>query len=114
MTMVSVDMKWFYYSQNNSGGSFVVNDSVSVCVFIQAPNARMATSRAEEILDNSDSCECCGDRWSIYYMDDSDGYDEPTIYNELMVDLFKDAYRRSARLHYFDGKVESYKFKEQV
>lgn len=60
---------WFEYRQNNSGGSFAVNNDVSNYVYIQAESTEAANAKAEEVGIYFDGCEkgwdcdCCGDRW---------------------------------------------------
>jgi predicted 3-demethylubiquinone-9 3-methyltransferase (glyoxalase superfamily) len=62
-------MPFFLFSQNNSGGSFIVNDKVAEYVIIEANKASHANSDAEEIgiyfsgVSTGDDCGCCGDRW---------------------------------------------------
>lgn len=68
-------MPYFLFSQNNSGGKFVVDDDAGLGpeVWIQARNINEATSRAREIgiyfngVDKGRDCRCCGDRWDIPY-----------------------------------------------
>lgn len=110
METVTLNLKWFNFSQNNSGGSFVVDSNVCEEVFIQATSAKQAVEIAEGFCDNSDSCECCGDRWS-FYVDDSDGHEVPTMYGESILDMKKSYYRSRAKLHYYDGRVEDFEFK---
>jgi len=60
---------FFYFRQNNSGGTFVVDSDVDVYVFIEATNEDSAYDEfqmcggyfngVKEGLD----CPCCGDRW---------------------------------------------------
>lgn len=63
-------MKIFRFRQNNSGGRFIINDEVSVVVYIYANNAAEANAKAELVGIYFDGCEkgidclCCGDRWS--------------------------------------------------
>lgn len=62
-------MKWYKYTQNNSGGYYDVNDKVSKWVFIE----RELESQADEFFsrltcDASPDCACCGARW--YGLDD--------------------------------------------
>lgn len=100
-------LKWFHFNQNNSGGSFVVDENVSHHVFIQAANAADAIAVGEKFFDNSDSCECCGDRWS-YFMRDEDGEPTPLVYDKPL-DQHKDFWMADwGRLHYYDGRVEVY------
>lgn len=63
---------FYEFDQNNSGGSFVVNDEVCHRLFIEADSEEQAISKAEElgcywngVADGID-CPCCGDRWSRY------------------------------------------------
>lgn len=62
------DLQWYKVRQNNSGGSFDYDSTtgISVEIFIQAPTVEDARDVQSRIgaMDNSDSCSCCGDRWS--------------------------------------------------
>lgn len=102
---IELDLKWFCFDQNNSGGSFVIDDNVAHTVFVQARNADEAVQKAEKFCDNSDSCPCCGDRWS-FWVDDSDGHDEPQRYGEKLSEMKAGMFRSEIRLHHFDGSVE--------
>lgn len=61
---------FYQFNQNNSGGSFVVNDKLCHNVIIEADNADEAINKAEELgcywdgVLNGRDCSCCGDRWS--------------------------------------------------
>lgn len=62
----------FYgFNQNNSGGHFVVDDSLCHRLFIEADDKDEAISKAEELgcywdgVDKGIDCPCCGDRWSL-------------------------------------------------
>jgi len=67
---VTKDFLWFEYRQNNSGGSFVTNEDVSIYVLIQAEGREDANRKAEEVgiyfdgVSDGLDCDCCGDRWS--------------------------------------------------
>jgi len=105
-----VRLKWFNFSQNNSGGEFIRNDVVCEEVFFQASHAEEAIQRAQEVFaPYSDYCECCGERWS-YWVSDSDGTDEPRILGEPITQVRPDQFRGQAKLHYFDGHVQTYTF----
>jgi len=60
---------WYEYRQNNSGGSFVENDSVAHYVLVQATSTADADNKAESVGIYFDGCHkgydctCCGDRW---------------------------------------------------
>ena len=106
-------LKWFMFSQNNSGGSFVENDVVCEYVGIQARNAAEAIRMAQHLFEPySDYCPCCGERWS-YYVGDDDGTDVPSIYGESIYEAKKQWYREKVILHYADGKVERVTLKEK-
>jgi hypothetical protein len=67
---VTKEVVWFEYRQNNSGGSFEINDDVSIYVLIQADDRVSANRKAEEVgiyfdgVSEGHDCSCCGDRWS--------------------------------------------------
>jgi hypothetical protein len=61
--------KFYRFSQNNSGGSFVTNDKLCHRLFIEAESYQQAKEKAEGfgvyyngVADGHD-CDCCGDRW---------------------------------------------------
>lgn len=60
--MATVELKWFEFRQNNTGGYF---KGPAVHVFIEAMDEVGAQARANFLgLDNAGSCSCCGDRWN--------------------------------------------------
>lgn len=64
-------MRYYIYSQNNSGGSFDDDPErgIGYIVYIEAPTADAANQRAEDIglyfngCETGQDCDCCGDRW---------------------------------------------------
>ena len=76
---------FYHYRQNNSGGSFILDDDVTVHVIIEAESAEQADRRAESIgiyfdgCSNGMDCPCCGDRWTSQY---NKGDKEPLVYGE--------------------------------
>jgi hypothetical protein len=62
-------MKFYEFCQNNSGGSFHVDDKVCHRLFIEANSDIEAEQIAEHLgcyfngVDQGLDCECCGDRW---------------------------------------------------
>jgi len=66
---------FYTFSQNNSGGSFEVTDSVAEYVVVEANDLTHAIERALAIgiyfdgVNAGLDCECCGDRWSEPYRD---------------------------------------------
>lgn len=59
--------KFYEFSQNNSGGSFDVDENVCHRVVIEAASEEEAIKKMEPLIENqSSSCPCCGDRWTLY------------------------------------------------
>jgi len=100
--MTTNNMKWFTFSQNNSGGYFHGPRHVVV----QAVNAAMANAAAESFagvyFDGCSwrglDCQCCGDRWSRTW--DGEYEDKPMLYG---VDVVPN---KNVMLVYFDGRTE--------
>lgn len=71
--------KFYEISQNNSGGSFTVDNKLCHRLFIEAESSDEASSIAEDLgcywdgCDTGSDCPCCGDRW--YRPWSSDGID---------------------------------------
>jgi hypothetical protein len=63
-------MKFYEFRQNNSGGSFNVDNNVAHMVLIEANDYGEAITIAESLgiyfdgVEDGMDCECCGDRWS--------------------------------------------------
>ena len=64
-------MMFFEFDQNNSGGTFLIDDNIGIGprVWIEAESAEHADEKAAEIGiyfnggDDGRDCPCCGDRW---------------------------------------------------
>jgi hypothetical protein len=109
---------FYTFRQNNSGGSFVIDDAVTINVIIEAANETQANAIAERVgiyfngVDNGDDCDCCGDRW--YPVSDYDGKESPTVYGvspEVYVSERQDWMRWADKgeevvLYYLDGTVD--------
>lgn len=71
--------EFYNFSQNNSGGSFTVNDKLCNNVVIEATSAEEANDIAENLgiyfngCNTGNDCSCCGDRW--YPRNESDKID---------------------------------------
>jgi hypothetical protein len=96
-------LKWYEYSQNNSGGWFDIRPSegIGASVWVQARNYEEANRRAEQIglyWDGADEdgpdCSCCGDRWYEKWSEDGVTR-EPYIWAEWRED--------SVFAHRYDG-----------
>lgn len=118
--------RFFHFSQNNSGGSFVFSQEQGIThhVVIEAEDATDANVIAImkglyfDGCSTGQDCSCCGDRWSKVGEYSSDAGDEvPTLYGEplgqpkpeskfsFMSKGWMDAGRETA-VHYADGRVE--------
>ena len=68
-----IETKFYEFNQTNSGGFFDVDDNICHRVIIEAVDAEHARSILKPMIENqSSSCACCGDRWSIDYCDEID------------------------------------------
>lgn len=60
---------WYEFRQNNSGGSFIMDEDLTVYVLIQAASTDEANTKAQDIgiyfdgCSDGRDCDCCGDRW---------------------------------------------------
>lgn len=60
-------MPFYYYSQNNSGGKFRVDENLANYLYVEADSAEAADRKASGFgvyFDGYGDCECCGRRWS--------------------------------------------------
>lgn len=68
-------MNFYEFNQNNTGGSFVVDDKLCHKIIIEANSEKEAIAKAEVLgcywdgVSEGYDCPCCGDRW----------YDSPSI-----------------------------------
>jgi hypothetical protein len=64
--------KFYSLTQNNSGGSFIVDDILCHRLIIEATNEEEALCKAEQLgcywngVEEGYDCKCCGDRWYPY------------------------------------------------
>jgi hypothetical protein len=64
---LNLTTKFFEFDQNNSGGFFDIDDNVTHRVIIEAKSEEEAIEIFKPMIeDQSYSCECCGDRWSLW------------------------------------------------
>lgn len=123
---------FYEYSQNNSGGSFVVNDEVCHRLFIEAESADEANRKAEQLgcywdgVEKGRDCPCCGDRWYSAWDDDAidlarmsdlyEKYEGVKFANiEEYAQYLSDKYgwtTPDARIYYADGTVKEIFSKE--
>lgn len=101
-----IETKFFTFPQNNSGGYYIINDDVSEYLIIEAQNASEAIHKMEYITeDYSQYCPCCGTRWSYWMVEDSNGDEEPMIYDRNIRDAEENIRGNKPRVivHYYDG-----------
>ena len=106
---------FYTYSQNNSGGSFIVDDTVCQYVIIEADDYALANDLAEykgiyfNGCDDDIDCPCCGDRWSAAWK--NDGTDQPLIYGESPDNhdvMFTGKGEVYCRVFYQNGDIKEY------
>jgi hypothetical protein len=77
------DGLFFTYRQNNSGGSWEINDKVTLYVIIEAQTAEEADERAEKIgIEFETGCPTCGYGWSR--ADHWESEKQPMIYDQCV------------------------------
>jgi len=88
MSNKSSKMRFFEFSQNNSGRSFKTNEAEGIGsrVYIEARTANEANEKAERIgiyfdgVDVGRDCACCGDRW---FRASEDSAEKKIVLNEV-------------------------------
>ena len=113
--------RYFHFSQNNSGGSFIIDDDVAQHVIVQAYSAKDANQIAENIgiyfngCDTGADCDCCGDRWSEQWMNE-EGDETPLIYNEtpeIFEDFFTPQGQPICYVYHLNGSKTTYRKPKQ-
>lgn len=104
---------FFLYDQNNSGGSFDIDDEKGIgpSVWIEANDKRQANARATEELgiyfcgvEAGIDCECCGDRWSSPWSEDGE--------TEVEISKYDFYWHDTVYVHRLDGTIERIKKEE--
>lgn len=61
------DMTWYSFRQNNSGGRFLIDETVDIYVVVEETTMKKAIKKARSTTKNHRAyCNCCGERWSFY------------------------------------------------
>jgi hypothetical protein len=101
--------------QNNSGGYYIEDDKYGIgCyIIIEADNIEEAKRRLADIADNYDEsqnehsfyeyCNCCGDRWDIWYKDGTDLFEVPSIDEKPIKECY---HYRNGYIHYKSGEIQ--------
>lgn len=93
--------KFFTFSQNNSGGYYVQDDTVDHLVVVEADNADDADSRASKKgVFSYHYCDCCGPRFCGQY-DKARGF---RSVKAAVASHWKQS--PGVVVHYKDGRVE--------
>lgn len=109
------DVRYYDFSQNNSGGRWKVSEDYAENTIIAARCVREANDRAEELGIYFDGCtkeldcDCCGDRWCSQWTESEDV--EPLIYGKQPKDyLIEDGFslRSKVIVHHGDGRRETF------
>lgn len=59
-------MTWYSFQQNNSGGRFLIDETVDIYVVVEETTIKKAIKRARSITKkHREFCHCCGVRWSF-------------------------------------------------
>lgn len=117
-------MKFYTFSQNNSGGRFVIDESrgITYFVIIEANSSEEANKKAEDIglyfngCAKEMDCDCCGDRWSHAW--DNEGDEVPMIYSTPLPELKASKYTlrknngKEIAVHYANGTIEFYPYEQ--
>ena len=107
---------WFNFDQNNSGGSFTVDDQLCHRLFIEADSQEKAEEKAFDMgvyydgCSDGTDCPCCGDRW--YSPDevelpakfDDEVYETIEAYAQNLADRYGWT-KPDCRIFYADGRV---------
>ncbi len=117
--IASGNVKYFHFSQNNTGGRFSNSDDLAENVVIAARSAKEANERAQALgvyfdgVSKDYDCSCCGDRWSEAYQD-SDSDAVPSVYGTTLVEYYVNSTMRAYNVrkvtivHNADGTRETW------
>lgn len=111
-----IETKFYEFNQNNSGGSFDVDENVCHRVIIEAIDANHALAIFEPMIENqSGSCHCCGDRWSTYDPDEIKLYEwKEKGYPVGVYSYYKDAEQRWEKLYGEFPQIEPPKWGKNI
>lgn len=99
--------KFFEYRQNNSGGRFDVDETLTIRVIVEAKDQEQAIKIGKDLgiyfngCDEGIDCSCCGDRWY-----------EPSEIN-LQYGTFSKEEAKEMALRY-RGKIVPTRYKDSV
>ena len=108
---------FYHYNQNNTGGSFDVDENLTQHVIIEADSGDEADEKLIELGGYFNGCEedldcpCCGDRWYPQWSDDAT--ESPEVYGKSPEDYVNDKNSTiwcdpEIIVHYKDGRKAKY------
>jgi len=104
-------VSFFYFTQNNSGGYFIIDDFQGEEVVIEAESLEQAKEIFWKLPLNHEACDCCGDRWSDFLPDEK----ESLIVGGEDINNAKDTlFATHFRVHYLNGKIEAYDLSKPI
>lgn len=120
-------MGWYKFSQNNSGGSFIVTDTLCHNVWIEADSLSIAVDQAKDLgvyfdgVSKGFDCDCCGDRWYEPWeaqefpvkWSETKSFETVEEYAQYLADRYGWT-SPDARLYYKDGTVKEIYMEEKV
>ena len=81
------DKKLYHYKQNNTGGFYT---GPAYHIVVEAVDEKDAWEKAQALgATNKGSCECCGDRWSVFGEEMVESYERGkyTIFADSAIEL---------------------------
>jgi hypothetical protein len=112
-------LRYYTFYQNNSGGVWINNNTMTHIMIVQAEDHEHANALAQALGIYFDGvfegldCECCGDRWSPQWSKD-EGTEEPMIWGQApkahswLEAAPAQRKQVQARVFHLDGRVDEY------
>ena len=106
------ELQFYTIRQNNPGGEFDIDANVGHFVIVEAKDVHAAEDKLHEFCEY-DSCECCGERW-YFDLAEKDACTYPHI-NGKPLDKYRNEtwWTQEVRVHYADGRIESFIFEKK-
>lgn len=109
-----MELKWYEFTQNNSGGYFEVDENVCHRMLIEASSFDEVLEKAESLrcywngVSVGIDCPCCGDRYSHYWEEtiNLSNYDEMSEFMRKIKQINGDWATPDTRIFYADGTAE--------
>ncbi len=103
---------FYTIKQRNSGGFCRSNEDVAEFLIVESDDVEEAKEKMEEITEDYDNgCSCCGERWSIWALDEGDATECPIIDNFKIDEYLANFENMSVIIYYKDSEKEKIKLK---